>query len=1176
MESTVTDAQLGASAVRSLMIKGLRRAMLGPELTDVTWPGVDIALKNIDDPSFVAEPFPVGPWCDQHGSEVIHRDPRLVYSIGVLHPVGQADQQYQPPPLDMEGDEEPDPIDEPLPGADDETGTEAESLDPFVNFSKFTSPRSLGFTFRAPESSDPLVIHVSGAWYEKRTIVATNATWWVRHVIDTSVSLPLARREQQFQPEGSPLTLTVGRTTRSHDDGLLTTVWLRNDSRAAQADNESSFILFQAKMSIETPALAPLNSRTVSEPDSLDLLYSSAPLLVTGHGCDVTVENVSDRLLRVTTETMPVVELQPLTPNVKDSSNNSLAIGMQDLADFNERATTGVEHLIRCYREWISDRRAEIKNLDPSFHELAQKHLLACEEFLSDIETGWRLATTKDDVRKCLTLASRAMNQQRRAYGAPLRRVVAGDGDRYSVEGSSPHATQTSQNFWRPFQIAFVLAMIPRFVDRRSADNDLSGKDWVNVIWMPTGGGKTEAYLGLASFVILWERAHITRLGRGDTSSMKVFMRYTYRLLTVQQVSRAASLICALELIRRNDIETFGSKELRIGAWLGSKVTPNSRSDAVKQLNKLLNETRFGERKNFLLSRCPWCGTSMTDTGGKVIGYRSVVVSNATRVLAFCPDTNCEFHIRDVKIGKGPVIQVGLPFLEVDEDIYKGPPDFLVGTIDKTARIPWNPDTQSLFGLNANVSDAHPNKRRAEPPALFIQDELHLIAGPLGSIDGVFEILIEELCKQSGGRSPVYIAATATTKNFEAQAQSLYRRPARLIPPPGLSIDDSFFAKRDDETPGKVYVGVCATGSMSGLDTQTTALGSLAYHAATLGSGRLGANTDPWWSNVVFFSSRRALGLLSAAASTSLGQRIKLFRALSGRRSGPMKDGGPADGYADRGLRRNRELTATSSDDINKVLEDLSLRLPHRDTIDLCMATSMIEVGLDVSRLGLMTVISQPKTASQYIQATGRVGRDSSAPGLVVTVLKSTTPRDLAHYEGFSHWHRRMYASVESASVTPFTRAALERSLPSYMAGMLRMLTVGGSVRASLSRWNEAVDRLLTHIPAHLVDETKNVYEVAQDLLSLAISEQAASYDWDKHCGENEPLMFEAGEEIPPDRIGTPLWRAMSSMRSVDADSLVLPKEHGPTGDGTPDSGSGPKGDGVSPDPAPTADEDDF
>ena len=1175
MGNTVTDVQLKPSEVRSLMIKGLRRAMLGPEHTDVVWPGVDLALKNIDDPSFVAEPFPVGPWCDQHGNEVIHRDPRLVYSIGVLHPVGQADQQFQPPPLDMEGDEEPDPIDEPLPGADDETGAEAENLDPFVNFSKFTPPRSLGFTCRAPESIDPLVIHVSGAWYEKRTTVATNATWWVRHVVDTSVTLPPAQREQQFQPEGSPLLLTVGRTTRSYDGGLLTTVWLRNDSRAAQAGHESSFILFQAKMSIETPALAPLNSRTVSEPDSLDLLYSSAPLLVTGHGCDVTVENVSDRLVRVTTETMPVVELQPLTPNVRDASNNSLAIGMQDLADFSERATQGVEHLIDCYREWISERRAEIKNLDPSFQELAQTHLLACGEFLSDIETGWRLTKTNADVRKCLTLASRAMNQQRRAYGAPLRRVVAGDGDRYSVEGSSPHATQTSQNFWRPFQIAFVLAMIPRFVDRRSADIELRGKDWVNVIWMPTGGGKTEAYLGLASFVILWERAHITRLGRGNTPSMKVFMRYTYRLLTVQQVSRAASLICALELIRRNDVETFGSKELRIGAWLGSKVTPNSRSEAVKQLKKL-NEARGGERKNFLLSRCPWCGTSMSDTNGKVIGYKAIAVGDGARVLAYCPDATCDFHIRDTNTGKGSVIQVGLPFLEVDEDIYIGPPDFLVGTIDKTARIPWNPDAQSLFGLNAKVGDKDPGKRRAEPPALFIQDELHLIAGPLGSIDGVFEILIEELCKQSGGRPPVYIAATATTKNFEAQAQSLYRRPARLIPPPGLSIDDSFFAKRDDETPGKVYVGVCATGSMSGLDTQTTALGSLAYHAATLGSGRLGANTDPWWSNVVFFSSRRALGLLSAAASTSLGQRIKLFRALSGRRSGPMKDGGPADGYADRGLRRNRELTATSSDDINKVLEDLSLGLPDRDTIDLCMATSMIEVGLDVSRLGLMTVISQPKTASQYIQATGRVGRDSSAPGLVVAVLKSTTPRDLAHYEGFSHWHRRMYASVESASVTPFTRAALERSLPSYMAGMLRMLTAGCEVEESLSRWSEAVDRLLSHIPAHLTDETKNVRDVAHDLLSLASSNQAASYDWDKYCGKDEPLMFEAGEEIPPHRIGTPLWRVMSSMRSVDADSLVLPKEPGPGGDGTTDSGSGPTGDGEPSGPDPTSDEVDF
>jgi len=597
--------------------------------------------------------------------------------------------------------------------------------------------------------------------------------------------------------------------------------------------------------------------------------------------------------------------------------------------------------------------------------------------------------------------------------------------------------------------------------------------------------------------------------------------------------------VCALELIRREQPAVFGGSEIRIGAWLGGSVTPNSRKAAVSQLRKLCKEGKKSGSPSFLLVRCPWCGTDINDDAGKPVGYRVVPVGKEERVLAYCPDPTCEFHIRDVVGARGAVIPRGIPFLEVDDDIYAQPPDFVVGTIDKTARIPWKPETQSLFGLNHRKGGADPKKRQADAPALFIQDELHLISGPLGTIDGVFEIPLEEYCRQSGGRAPVYVAATATTKNFEGQAEALYRRPARLIPPPGLTIDNSFFARRDSTGPGKVYVGVCATGSISGLDTQTTTLGSLAFHAAVLGTERMGATTDPWWSNVVFFSSRKALMLLSSAAATSLGQRIKRFRALSGRRSGRKVLGGPTDGHADRPLRKNRELTATSSDDINQVLDELSIALPSDDVIDLCMATSMIEVGLDVSRLGLMTVIGQPKTASQYIQATGRVGRSADAVGLVVTVFKTTTPRDLAHYEGFTHWHRRMYASVESASVTPFTREALQRSLPSYMAGMLRMLHSGCAVAPSLANWRSAVDRLIAHIPATMTKEQSNVHSVAADLHQTASSPDATACEWDQFCGNSEPLMFGADAEIPPHRISTPFWRVMNSMRNVDADSLV-------------------------------------
>ena len=1134
-----TNSPLSPTQVRENIVKGLRRALVGPTVDgDISWPGEALAFKNIDDPSFVPDLFPVGPWCDSDGNEVIHRDPRFVYTVGVLHPISSASDEPQPAAVD-EDDNEPNPVPNSLVDEDFSEEDSIDNVDPFVNFSKFLAPRSIGFTIHPKDSAADLRINIAGAWYEPRVLSNYPHTWWVRREFKHSASLSSIGSSVSFTPRGSSLVITVGTTARFHQSSRLVTVWIRNDSRVSQGQSATSAMIFQTELSAETGSLIPMNAATESNVDGLDLLYSSEVLLASGHGCDVSVNSNSTSATIVRTETMPIVDIKPLTPDITDAAGVSLAIGMNDLAEFNETATTGVEKLIAEYDDWLSQRRLESLSVSSNLQEIAQAHLDACSEFLNDMRSGWTIAQSNQDVRACLGLASGAMNQQRRAYNAPPRKLGKLKGNVQEVEGVNPHSIVGTQAYWRPFQIAFILAQIPRFVERREAGPNSRAQDWVNVIWMPTGGGKTEAYLGLAAFVILWERLNICRRDEEVGSSMKVLMRYTYRLLTVQQVSRAASLICALELIRRANPEKFGNSEIRIGAWLGESVTPNTRKAAVAQLRELLEQGKKRNSRNFLLSRCPWCGTETTDSNGKPAGYKVVVVGKDNRVLAFCPDSTCDFHIREVIGSSGAKIQRGIPFLEVDEDIYAQPPDFVVGTVDKTARCPWKPEAQSLFGLNHRKDGNDPNKRQSDPPALLIQDELHLITGPLGTIDGIFEILLEEFCTQSGGLAPVYVAATATTKNFDGQSAALYRRPARLVPPPALSIDNSFFARRDADGTGKIYVGVCATGSIRGLDTQTAVIGSLAFHAAVLGPERMGEVTDPWWTNVIFFSSRRALGLLSSAAATSLGQRIKWLRALSGKRSGRKLTGGPPDGSADRHLRKIRELTATSSDDINQVLDDLSIALPSDDAIDLCMATSMIEVGLDVSRLGLMTVIGQPKTASQYIQATGRVGRSTKAAGLVVTVFKATTPRDLAHYEEFTHWHRRMYASVESASVTPFTREALQRSLPSYMAAMLRMLCPSDDVAPSLANWTGIVDRIVAHIHPSKLTERAALLSVANDLYHLAASPDARNYVWDQYSGKGEPLMFGADSEIPSHRIATPVWRVMNSMRSVDTDSLV-------------------------------------
>jgi superfamily II DNA/RNA helicase len=132
----------------------------------------------------------------------------------------------------------------------------------------------------------------------------------------------------------------------------------------------------------------------------------------------------------------------------------------------------------------------------------------------------------------------------------------------------------------------------------------------------------------------------------------------------------------------------------------------------------------------------------------------------------------------------------------------------------------------------------------------------------------------------------------------------------------------------------------------------------------------------------------------------------------------------------------------TSREPTNKVSEAkrrLALRFPKEGRVDVAIATNMISVGLDITRLGLMVVLGQPKTCAEYIQATSRVGRDTELPGLVVTLLNIHRPRDRSHFERFEVFHQSFYRTVEATSVTPFSPRALDRGLAATLVALSRL-----------------------------------------------------------------------------------------------------------------------------------------
>jgi hypothetical protein len=602
-------------------------------------------------------------------------------------------------------------------------------------------------------------------------------------------------------------------------------------------------------------------------------------------------------------------------------------------------------------------------------------------------------------------------------------------------------------------------------------------------------------------------------------------MRYTLRLLTTQQFQRAASLICACEILRRKYEDRLGTTRVSIGLWVGQSVTPNKNSDAVAALNGLL---RNGKPNPFIVMTCPWCGAEMgpVELGNayQAKGYRK----EAGRVTLRCEDRACEFH--DSR---------GLPLLVVDEAIYEERPTLVIGTVDKFAMLPWNPDARSLFGIGGAT---------VNPPDLIIQDELHLISGALGSMVGMYESSIDALCsRQQDGRrvAAKIVASTATICRAPQQVRALYARPVFLFPPQGLRAGDSFFAeetwhdKKGEPLPGRLYVGVFGSALSSHVTAQVRVMSAL-LQAVKCVAVPSPASLDPYWTLMAYFNSLRELG----HAATLIRADIREYLNATWDRLEIRK---PAAGSDAPDLRRfiNRDLELTSripSDAITDVLPQLFNVYPGSDErrpVDVCLATNMIQVGLDVPRLGLMVVVGQPKTTSEYIQATSRVGRDVRGPGLVVTVLNPGKPRDRSHFEHFRSYHQSIYRWVEPTSVTPFAVPVRERALHAQLVTLIRYwgdaaLRDRPNPPPSAELIKKIRDVLIGRIEHVDAGETVLAEKMLEQLVRRWRTVQPPIYGHFGPAPQETPLMYPAGSE--PRAIWANRSKPTpSSMRNVDA-----------------------------------------
>ncbi len=1078
--------------------------------------------------------------------EVLSQRPSTWYLSGFLVPFDADPDQKADQQADEELDEQGDSG-----GVDD-----AVTPEPAAARVRYL-PSSIGASLLIPPSLKRLKILVRWGDYRARKAKEgePGVHVWQRTQHEEAVLIEVPERTDQpiEQPvprsDGLCVAVSVRPVLTDHVEGGLplgtrcVSVFLVNRRTPQPEEVRDQAFAFQAQLEIHSehsfvarPDLRSLVSEDWDERVA-DLQFHDAYEFAVGHS--IATEALTDddgNCHTVLSCWVPSAEVERVAP--KDIKGVELSMDvLAQLADASQ-ARQQLGSFVTEYRKWIDEQKKKSPGSPAKRRETAALLLERAGVAANRIEQGIALFESPV-VLDAFRIANRVM-----AISARRRLGV--------MQGKDPASIQPK---WRPFQLAFLLMNLPGIVHPESDDREV-----VDLLFFPTGGGKTEAYLGLAAFTLVLRRIQNPGIA---SAGLSVLMRYTLRLLTLDQLGRAATLICALELERQNDVEKFGKWPFEIGLWVGKAATPNvmgakgdNNSDSARA-RTIAFQRGTTNASPIPLEECPWCGTKFSTNSFRL--HPNPDFPTDLRVL--CINRHCEFTRDNV-----------LPILAVDEPIYQRLPCFMIATVDKFAAMPWTGEVGQFFGrvqrhdANGFYGPCDPTigaplpGGRLLPPDIIIQDELHLISGPLGTLVGLYETALNELCcREVNGRKirPKIIASTATVRRAENQIRALFNhRLVDIFPPPGPDRRDSFFAETHstEQSNGRLYVGVAAQG-------RSPKVVMLRVYLALLAAAQKEyeqhpkkkdpANpADPYMTLLGYFNSLRELGGARRLVEDEIGNRVAAY----GTRTRVSETDGL---FVDRKIAYEVvELTSrVSTDKVADAKRCLTQPFNDRDHVDVALATNMISVGLDITRLGLMVVFGQPKSSAEYIQATSRVGRDPDRPGLVVTLLNVHKPRDRSHYERFCAYHQSFYRNVEVTSVTPFSPRALDRGLAGTLIAMARhghspMTPPVGALEILRERGqlDFVVDALVERAASHRdmsADEIERLRQRVRDRsldlldewtrIAMELNHVGGRLQYQKEVGGAQRLLYEF---LNPDLKQLPprhrKFRANRSMRDVE------------------------------------------
>jgi hypothetical protein len=1156
----------------------------------------------------------LGPWDGPNEELPAGSTPGERYMLGKLvprravgeEPVEDAEQAAE----DDDVEDRPELVEGP--GPDLELGDAADAPTAAAVRGRAMASSSIGLIFAVPPDVDRVNVEASWGRYDRgpsetqTTDTGRPRTVWRRVPAGGTCTVPVATDNSGTAiPDGAQELVELRWRARTRHGRRMVEVFLVNlqPVRAELLDRDR---LFQVTVAVtggdgeravflghNDPELPEVHHENDDELRLLALQHRAQRLFATGRQCAVNAE-VRDgeaRAWKLQTTCFPAAEVNMVVAG-DPADMPGLVLDMAHLGSpdlTGDDLVSALRPIVDGYRCWIDGQaaRVEIEAEVARYAEVALPAVERARRVADRLERAIDLLRDDLIAQEAFRFANQAMASQRIRSELVRRRAAEPDTDARALleelDASETHS-------WRPFQLAFVLLCLPGLTDPDHPDARrgplLEGE--TQLLFFPTGGGKTEAYLGLTAYAIAIRRLQgIVGEGadaRDGTDGVAVLMRYTLRLLTAQQFQRATALICACELQRQERFAAgdlrWGDTPIRIGLWVGVGVTPNTFDDALRELEDATSsagEGQVGGIQQFAL--CPWCGTAID------LGRDGFPDRLRRRVHLFCGDAD----------GRCPFSRAqsteGLPAVVVDEEIYRLTPALIIGTVDKFAQLPWRSATAHLFGhvtsccerhgyRNPDTAEwckdgGHPSAQgqpatrpvrvqRLRPPDLIIQDELHLISDALGSMVGLYETLVDDLCtrvQEGKAVRPVFVASTATVRRAQAQVQQVFARDLCVFPPPLIDAGDTFFSRRippSKQTPGRRYRGVLAPGE------RLTAV-EIRVMTALLEFGqvlfdRYGPAADPYMTVLDYFTSTRELAGMRRLTEDDVTDRLGRQGALVRRRrptvaelTSRMDSSKVIQSLADLERRFDPDQDSTAGraalqqlrrDD--RAAYDEVIRPGYLRPVDVLLATSMLQVGVDVQRLGLMVVTGQPKNMAEYIQVSSRVGRSVAGPGLVVTIFQWNRPRDLAHYEHFVYDHATFGRRVEGLTTTPFSKRALDRGLAGVLVGAVRhhsdaALPNLGAQLAPLGAPNVAPLLELLRSRAEVVADSApvgvDVAERAQEQLDRWLHKRATLPAG--QLGYEASAQAAAGLLRPPEDLPWDRWSAPMSLRDVEPEVLL-------------------------------------